>query len=194
MSTERHLTVAKDTGEATEAVPCPFCETGEEHPEHCIVMAGLVADVKSARATIEKLRRDMEKERRAAPERRLVEELHAFWQEQTGHPKMPLSGDRHDSIVALLRIYSREQIMCMCVGLGQFPWEAYGERYAEEPGGRLAGKAKVRIEWDFIAAKAKRAELAGIMGARWLKAQGLPLPAPRPAEDGPDLRAVDGGA
>jgi hypothetical protein len=188
VSTTRHLTVAKDTGEAVEAVPCPFCETGEEHPEHCELMRGMVAEIKSLARRLEQLRRDIAAEQRAAANRPLIEELHAYWQEQTGHPKKPLSSDRHKSIDDLLRLWSREQIMCMCVGLGQYPWEAYGERFAERPN----AKAKERVEWDFIAAKAKRAELAGIMGAKWLKAQGLPLPAPRPEGEAPELRVVDG--
>jgi hypothetical protein len=164
------LVAVDDNGEV--APPCHYCQTGEEHPETCIEVQGLVREVKSLTTRIRNMERDRDAEREQHPQRATVEELHEFWQKRCRHPKAELR-DRHDHWVSLLKDYSRERVLCMIVGMGEYPYEMYGERYAEKAPGRTR-----RDEPEYLAAKAPRQDKLAVLGWRWLRENGEELPAP----------------
>jgi hypothetical protein len=167
------LVAVDDNGEV--APPCHYCQTGEEHPETCEKRAALLQEVESLAARIRQMKRDRDAEREQHPQRALIEELHAFWQDRCGHPKATLRGDRHDAWASLLDKrrggYSRERIMCMIVGMGAYRFEQYGRRFAEEAPGRTR-----RDEPEYLAAKAKRQDDLALLGWRWLRENGEELP------------------
>jgi hypothetical protein len=162
------LVAVDDNGEV--APPCHYCQTGEEHPETCLEVQGLVREVKSLTTRIRNMERDRDAEREQHPQRATVEELHEFWQKRCRHPKAELR-DRHDHWASLLKDYSRERIMCMIVGMGAYRFEQYGRRFAEEAPGRTR-----RDEPEYLAAKAKRQDDLALLGWRWLRENGEELP------------------
>lgn len=161
-------------------------DTGEVVPQaweldHAVAVQEVIALLEDKKALghvvaklqqrIEAMERDKEAEREAAPNRALIEEVHAWWKQRCRHPNAKLRADRFDAWESLLRDYTREQVMWMVVGLGEYPWEAYGERYAEKAQGRTR-----RDEPEYLAARSPRQEKAGRLGYLWMRDRGEALP------------------
>ncbi len=164
---------------------------------------------------IQKMERDREAEAEAAPERALIEFLHAFWQKETGHHQAPLGLKRHELIAKLLREYSKasampprqkqakrltkeerqevaaRRIMCAVVCVGRLPYSDFGERVAQPRQGADRAARMRRDSWEFIAELPTRFEGLAARGYHLLRESGEKLP-DLPAR--PDLVLVKDGA
>lgn len=145
---------------------------------------------------IQRMERDREAEQEAAPERRMIEFLHGFWQKRTGHTAAAMSPDRHEQIAKLLRTYSKasafangrgmhpqdrqesaaRRIMCAVVCVGELPYSDFGDRVASPPPNADRKSRVKRDSWQFIAQDSHRFEGLADTGRRWLREHGEALP------------------
>ena len=153
MSAARHLRAVDTNGQLVEDVtPVPS------------EIAALTQQLVDAQRKIAALKGQLTQLKSVHPRADDITDVLEHWQVACKHPncEIPLDGKRAEYVAKMLKTFTVEDLKAACEGAGKFPYEEYGERYAE-PGGP---KRKKRTDIDHILANEVRVEKLRALASR----------------------------